>query len=195
MKRQRWYSSGPFEIGLECLGEWKMDCPRGTLEVRSLEGDTILRRPSERFHVPYWNAQYFEPHDWNNPLIGSQDGRFLIVYWLPKSTGFVPLVLDLERSGAFRLPSHGTPRRIVFVPDGTPIELQHHLSPYYADLLLKDWESDKSAPVQIALGTFESFDDVFGPEPKHVEQDVGGQPPFSVSTTSPSPSNGGGATT
>lgn len=191
MKRQRWYPNGSFEISLECMGEWKMDCPLGMIEVRSNSGESILRIPSERFHIPYWNAQYCAPEEWNNPLISSEDGKFLCVFWLPKGGGIQSLLLDLERGGGFRLDCYDTPHKISFVPESDEIVLCHHLTPYHADLLLKNWGTDSELPLKVYSGEFETFEQLFGLQNEEVVQTVDSHPyqpaipsTFSVTSTS-----------
>ena len=191
MKRHRWYPIGSHEVGLECLGEFRMDAVAARLEIRTEGGKSVFSAVTERFYIPYWNAQYGEPDAWNNPLISSEDGRFLYVIWLPKGGSLQSVLLDLERHGGYRFDSVGTPRRILFFPDGGEIGLCHHLSPYHADLFLRDWETDSEEPVKVHSGGFEVYSELFGLQNEEVEQAASGnlyQPvvpsTFSVTSTS-----------
>jgi len=161
MKRQRWYPIGSYEVGLECLGEFRMDAVSARLEIRTEGGKSVLSADSEKFYIPYWNAQYGEPDTWNNPLISTEDGRFLYVILMPKSGSLQPLLLDLERHGGYRFDSSRTPRRLSFFPDGGDIILQHHLTPYHAGLLLTSWDADSESPVKVYSGGFETYAELF----------------------------------
>ena len=172
MKRQRWYPIGSHEVGLECLGEFRMDAVSARLEIRTEGGMRVFSADCEKFYIPYWNAQYGEPDAWNNPLISSEDGRFLYVIWMPEGGSLQSILLDLERHGGYRFDSSRTPRRLSFFPDGGEIVLRHHLTPYHADLLLKNWDTDSELPVKVFSRGFETYAELFNLKKEEVEQDA-----------------------
>lgn len=121
----------------------------------------MFSAPKEKFYIPYWNALYAEQEAWNNPLISSEDGRYLYVIWLPKGGSMQSLLLDLEGHGGYRFDSIGTPRRVLLYPEGCEISLRHHLTQNQADRLLKSWENDKEEAVRIYSHGFKPFSDLF----------------------------------